>query len=205
MLKTVHCSFDDRRVSDDINEFVDELESRVDHFLEGKPFAQNGFVACNHRVIAQALQHIQDQGLAAGNLLLEWGSGYGGVASIASMLGFESYGIEINREVLRLSERLAGDFELNVEFIEGSFIPEGSDDLVDQAFLDNDGDLTLECYAEDAYGDLGLSIDDFDVIFVFPWPNEAKLLGDIFDRFGASGSLLLTYNDFSGLDRKSVV
>lgn len=202
MLNSLDFSYQSEILPDEIIGFVDELNARVDSFIEGKPFAKDGFVACDHTVIAQALSVIQQKELATGSLFCEWGSGFGGVASIASMLGYESYGIEINQEVLSHSIDLANDFDLSVEFVEGSFIPQGSDDLVDQAYMDNEGDLTLECHSDDAYSDMGMGIDDFDIIFVFPWPNEAPLLASIFDRFAASGALLLTYNDFSGLSVK---
>ena len=199
MLKTVDLSFSHLELTDEIEKFVDDLERRVDQFIEGKPFAKDGFVACDHRAIARSLLAIQEKDLATGNLFCEWGSGFGGVASVASLLGFESYGIEINSEVFDHSVALAGDHELEVEFVEGSFIPVGSDDLVDQAYMDNEGDLTLECHFDDAYQDLGLDVSDFDLIFVFPWPNEAPLLSRIFDRFAATGAMLMTFNDFSGL------
>ena len=202
MLKTINLSFDDVELPRDIFDFVAELDARVDRFIDGKPFAQDGFVACDHLAIARALIAIGDQELSTGSAFCEWGSGFGGVASVASMLEYEAYGIEINREVLDYSIALAKDFELEVDFIEGSFIPVGSDDLVDVAYMENDGDLTLECHFDDAYPELGLEVGDFDIIFVFPWPNEAPLLARIFDRFASDGALLLTYNDFSGLDIK---
>ena len=200
MLQSVDVSFENAQLPPDVTRFVKELEERLALFLEGKPFAQDGFVACDHRAVAKALIGVQQTQLASGNSFCEWGSGFGGVASVASLLGFESYGIEINLEILRHSVRLAEDFELSVEFVEGSFIPVGSDDLVDSAFIDNDGDLTLECHFDDAYQAMGLEVSDFDVIFVFPWPTEAALLANIFDRFASSGALLLIYNDFSGLN-----
>ncbi len=37
-------------------------------------------------------------------------------------------------------------------------------------------------------------IDDFDVIFAFPWPAEEEMYCDLFARFAASGALLVTYS-----------
>ena len=156
-------------------------------------------MACDHTAIAKALIAIREMEFCPGNVFCEWGSGFGGVASVASLLGFESYGIEINREVFDHSIELASDHGLDVEFIQGSFIPIGSDDLIDEAYLENDGDLTLEPHYDDAYQEIGKDVADFDLIFVFPWPNEAPLLAKIFQRFAADGALLMTFNDFSGL------
>ncbi|MEE2642875.1 MAG: hypothetical protein VX768_19765 [Planctomycetota bacterium] len=199
MLKTIPPDFENVELPDSVQGYLAELDRRVADFVEGKPFAKDGFVACNHEVIAQALLSIENLGLAPGNVFCEWGSGFGGVASVASLLGFESYGIEINREVLDHSIDLAEAHELDVDFIEGSFIPIGSDDLIDEAFMATDGDLTLEQHFDDAYEELGLDVSDFDIIFVFPWPNEAPLLCNIFDRFASSGALLMIFNDASGL------
>lgn len=199
MLKTLELPTDTTFLSDEIEQFIEDLDRRVDEFIDGKPFAQDGFVACNHREIAKALLEVQQKELSTGNLFCEWGSGFGGVASIASLIGFESYGIEINPEVFRHSVSLAEDYDVDVDFVEGSFIPLGSDDLVDKAFMDNEGDLTLECHFDDAYAEIGLEVADFDLIFVFPWPNEAPLLSSIFDRFASTGAMLMTFNDFSGL------
>lgn len=199
MLETVPLQSKRVDLPSEITNFISDLNQRVDRFLVGKMFAQDGFVACDHAAVANALVEIHSRGLAAGNRFCEWGSGFGGVASIASMLGFESYGIEINHEVLDQSRQLAADHGLNVEFVQGSFIPIGADDLIDEAFMENDGDLTLECHSDDAYGDLQMDIADFDVVFIFPWPNESALVARLFDRFAASGALLLTYNDTSGL------
>jgi hypothetical protein len=199
MLKTVPLSFDHIELPSDVVDFLDDLNRRVEAFIKDKPFAKDGFVACDHSEIAKALIAIQDLGICPGNVFCEWGSGFGGVASVASLLGFESYGIEINREVFEHSVELASDYGLDVELIEGSFIPIGSDDLIDEAYLENDGDLTLESHYDDAYQEIGKEVADFDVTFVFPWPNEAPLLANIFQRFGADGALLMTFNDFSGL------
>lgn len=200
VLKEVTLYFNESmRLPPEVAEFVTDMNQRIDHFLEGKPFAEKGFVACDHELIARALISIRDQQLLSGNEMCEWGSGFGGVASVASFLGFEACGIEINTEVLQHSIDLANEYDLDVDFVEGSFLPEGSDDLVDQAYRENDGDITLETHFDDAYRDLAKDISDFDLIFVFPWPNDAPLLSRIFDRYASFGSILLTYNDFSGL------
>ncbi|MDB4756852.1 hypothetical protein OAG56_05715 [Mariniblastus sp.] len=204
-LTEVQVSFEEVTLPSEVEDFIVDADKRVAKFLVGKPFAEKGYVACNHRTIAKALIAIQRQGLSAGATFCEWGSGFGGVASIAAMLGFESYGIEINPELLQGSIELADDYGIEVEFVDGSFIPDGADDLVDQAYMENEGDVTLETHFAEAYQDLELEVSDFDIIFVFPWPNDAPLIANLFDRYASSGGLLLTFNDFSGLkiDRKS--
>ena len=93
------------------------------------------------------------------------------------------------------SLELAEDFGISVEFVNGSFISQGADDLVDRAFADCDGGLSLDPHADRAYEELGLEVRDFDVVFAFPWPNEEELTAELFERFAARGALLLTYCD----------
>jgi hypothetical protein len=38
-----------------------------------------------------------------------------------------------------------------------------------------------------------LAPDDFDIIFAYPWPDEAQVVDDLFDRYAAAGAVLLTY------------
>jgi hypothetical protein len=54
--------------------------------------------------------------------------------------------------------------------------------------------LSLRPDSDTTYEDLGLDVDDFDLIFAFPWPNDEELTEQLFDRFAANGALLLTYH-----------
>ena len=51
----------------------------------------------------------------------------------------------------------------------------------------------------DAYEQMEMDIDDFDVIFAYPWPGEQWVMARLFDRFAAVGALLVTYNDVEGI------
>ena len=179
----------------EVANFIREADSRGSHFDRTLPSHVRGFVPCDLVTLYQALRSIAAANLACGNLFCEWGSGMGGVASLAAMMGFDAYGIEIDQYLCRAAQELADDFSIPAEFINGSFIPPGADKLVDQAFLENDGELSLDTRTDDAYFDLGLDLHDFDIVFVFPWPNDEQLMLDLFEQFAADGALLLTYNE----------
>ena len=189
----------------DVSDFMREADFRGSQFDRTLPSHVRGFVPCDLVTLYQALRSIAASNLACGDLFCEWGSGMGGVASLAAMTGFEAYGIEIDQYLCRASQELADDFSIPAEFINGSFIPAGADKLVDRAFLENDGELSLDTRTDDAYFDLGLDVHDFDVVFVFPWPNDEQLMLDLFEHFAADGALLLTYNELDSvrLRRKS--
>ena len=77
-------------------------------------------------------------------------------------------------------------------------MPEGVDDLIDSAFAENDGSISMVTEAVDTYSELGLEIDEFDIVFCFPWPTDENLTAEIFDRCASTGALLLTYDEMNG-------
>ena len=50
----------------------------------------------------------------------------------------------------------------------------------------------------DSYAELGVEIDEFDIVFCFPWPTDETLTAEIFDRCAATGAVLLTYGEMNG-------
>jgi hypothetical protein len=46
---------------------------------------------------------------------------------------------------------------------------------------------------------LGLAVEDFDLIFAYPWPDEEGLTAALFERYAREGALLLTYHEVGGL------
>ena len=114
-------------------------------------------------------------------------------------------GIEIEPELVDLAEALAEDHDIDVEFVRGSFIPPGADEVVDAHADDLAREVTwLRSDGDDAYDDLGLEPDDFDLVFAYPWPGEEAVVFDLFAQYAAVGALLLTHHGEEGfrLQRK---
>jgi hypothetical protein len=172
-----------------------EADRRGSEFGSRLSSTYRGFVPSDYVYMYHALRAVSHASLACGNAFCEWGSGLGVVASLAALVGFDAYGIEIDPDLFDASLELAEDFDVPVELLLGSFIPPGADDLIDRAFADCDGGLSLDPHADHTYDELGLEIRDFDVIFAFPWPNDEELTAQLFERFAARGALLLTYSD----------
>ena len=184
----------------DVLDFLCEADSRVGQFVRNIPIGASGFVPSNFATVYRALRAIAEANLAPGNSFCEWGSGFGVAASLATMLGFDACGIEIERVLVDASRKLADDFGLPVEFVHGSFIPPGDEAHADEAYAaDNDGYFWLVTDADNAYHDLGLGPDDFDVVFAYPWPNEERLVEALFENHAAEGALLLTYNQYGSV------
>lgn len=172
----------------DVRTFLREAARRIDRLHARNPLPS--FVPCDFVRAYATLHSLTEMELASGNLFCEWGSGFGVVACLAALLGFDAVGIEIEAELVDAAQQLADDFELPVRFVCGSFIPPGGAALARSA-----GPfewLTLEeCTTED---ELGLGPADFDVIFAYPWPDEEGLVEKLFDRYAAAGAVLLTYH-----------
>jgi hypothetical protein len=79
-------------------------------------------VASDYSRVYEILHAVAASRLAPGNLFCEWGSGFGVVACLAAMLGFDACGIEIEAELVHHARRLADDFGLPVHFFHGSFL-----------------------------------------------------------------------------------
>ena len=117
---------------------------------------------------------------------------------MASLVGFDACGIEIDEGLARAGQSIADDLDIPVRLIQGSFLPPESDKLVDEAFSYSDDGLSMFIEADDAYSQLEQDVDDFDVIFAFPWPSDEPLVASLFARFASTGALLLTYDQSNG-------
>ncbi len=182
------------RLPADVAKFIKDATQRIDDFTENtrrQPIP--AFVPSDFEAAYWVLAAIQEQALSVGTLFCEWGSGFGVVTSLAALLEYEAYGIEIEQSLVTEAERLAADFDISAEFVQGSFIPPDADDIAltpgDVAWLATEG--------ADAYEALQIDLDDFDIIYAYPWPDEDDILGEVFESFAAEGALLVTYN---GLD-----
>jgi len=187
-------------VPDDIVVFLREADLRVSQFLRNNSLRAAGFVPSDFKTVYHALRAITDANLAPGISLCEWGSGFGVVASLAAMLEFKSYGIEIEKDLVDASRRLAGDFGLPVVFVQGSFIPSSAKSCAEEAYADNNAEYSwLVTDADDAYDELGLDPADFDVVFAYPWPGEEFLIMSLFEKYAAEDALLLMYDQFNSV------
>ncbi len=176
--------------------FIADAQSRIDGFIDAhlaEPV--NSFVPSDFALVYGALRHVADGGLAPGSRFCEWGSGAGVVACLAAMAGFSACGIEFELELVELAERLAHDHGVDVRFHHGNLVPTDGQEIAEQV-----GEFEwLAAGGPDAYDQMGLDVDDFDVIFAYPWPGERRVIEQIFDRFAANGALLMTYNGIEGV------
>ena len=174
-----------------VEALLHESDKRIDRFINERLDAPlPGFVPSDFVEVYSALKALRTSYLTTGDMFCEWGSGFGVAASLAAMLQFNAYGIEIQEDLVRAARSLAEDFELSVQFFQGSFIPPDGEAITDTA----EEFSWLEQGGRCAHEDMGLDPDDFDVIFAYPWPGEAHVIKALFEEYAAVGALLLTYN-----------
>ena len=105
-------------------------------------------------------------------------------------LDYEAYGIEVEGELVDSARLLADDFDLEAEFVHGSFVPRGAEDRVHKAgtysWFTTEGDY--------AYDEMGLDPDDFDVVYAYSWPDEEAIVADLFDRYAGAGAILVSHH-----------
>jgi len=163
-------------------EIWDELENRGDFF---------NFVAADYEAVYHALVGLQGQV----ETVLEWGSGLGVISIMAARLGFDAYGIEIEPELIDLSSGLAEKYGGDVRFAAGSYVP--NDYRLNPELIDGDFRTSLD--DRDAYDALDMELRDFDLVYMFPWPNELALHQDIMRQCGGRDGLFLTFDAREGL------
>ena len=189
----VRLPVDQPAVPGDVRAFLREAGRRMDRlqFDEHVP----AFVASDFQSAYATLRALAEANLAPGDLFCEWGSGLGVVACLAAMLGFDARGIEIEPSLVEAAVQLAADFDLPVEFIQGSFIPPGGG----RSLGGSDPFAWLTTAEGRAHEELTIEPEEFAVVFVYPWPDEERAIADLFDHCAGTGALLVSYHGGEGL------
>lgn len=162
------------------------IELYWDHFSK-QPLPQ--YVECDFDLVALALVEVVDRDLADGRLFVEWGCGFAVVTGIAALLGLDAVGIEAEEMLCVEGRKLMAKHGIEAEVWQGNFLPRGARRLAD----DTDPLVSLTHSLPPAYELNQMGLDDFAVVFAYPWPGEEHFLRLVFDRYARQGSLLLMY------------
>lgn len=155
-----------------------------------------GYVSADYIEVYQALVGLQGRV----ETVLEWGSGLGVVAIMASRLGFQSYGIEVEPVLVEQAETLSNSYRSEAQFATGSFIP---DDYQWGAELPGNPSRT-ETDSRAAYDELDMQLEDFDLVYAYPWPDEHGLYLDILRQHCTKETLFLCYDAREGVSLTSI-
>jgi hypothetical protein len=177
----------------DVRRFLRAATRRAERFQFD--FRVPAFVISDFGLAYAALRQLEASKLAFGDRFCEWGSGLGVVACLAALAGFHAWGFEAEVRLVRGARQLAADFDLPAEFTYGSFIPAGArrELLAAREFA------WLSTSGRCGHKALGIDLNEFDVIYAYPWPDEEALLEQLFEEHARPGGLLMTYHGDRGL------
>jgi hypothetical protein len=145
------------------------------------------FVAADYERVLQALLARRAPRLR----FLEWGSATGVVTIMADLLGFEAYGIELDSRLVETARDLAARYDSRARFAVGSFLPTG------YRWKPKTGDARLGTIGQgpSGYAELGHALDDFELVYAYPWKGEEPMMLDLMRSYGHSGAYLLLHGD----------
>lgn len=175
-----------------VRALLEDAEQVQDRYEKQQAGRFHRLITSDYESVFAALQELPVEGTQ----FLEWGSGLGAIAMMASLLGYEAHGIEINPQFVQLSYQLAERHAIPVEFACGTFFPDGfgeDPELLDEQLMHNSE-------GADAYRELGMDLSDFDLTYAFPWPGEEELFLDLFHRGAARGARMLINYGSDGFD-----
>ena len=170
--------------------FADNDDHQAPRFVPSVP----------ERVFA-VLEEVTTRNLPPNRVFCEWGSGFGTATCLASLLGYEAYGLEIEEELVRLSRAIARRLGMPVEILCTSLFPEGY-----EAYSGVDGlelvtpESRSDRNANDEdrgllrYDGMEIAIADIGVFFAYPWPEEHELMQQLFDAVAREGAMLVVYH-----------
>jgi len=147
------------------------------------------YVACDFRDVWRAMSQLTESKLARGNTFCEWGCGFGIVTGLASQLGWEAVGIEAEAFLVEQAKRFLQRNQLAGEVLHGNFLPPGSERLA----RSQSDHASLFHQVENAYEKHDLQLDDYALIFAYPWPGEHHFLQEVFRCYGGEDSLMLMF------------
>ena len=157
-----------------------DLWDRFDIEVRQKSF--HPFVAADYEVVLEALLPLRAPGLK----FLEWGSATGVITIMADLLGFEAYGIELDGHLAGQARDLARRSGSRARFAAGSFLPSGY-----RWHRHRDERLGTIGYGASGYLDLGIPLDDFDIVFGYPWSGEEPMMLDLMNKYGRADARFL--------------
>jgi len=171
-----------------VHALIDEGAEIYDRFdREVRDQNWHPFVPGDYGGILQTLLEFRAPGLK----FLEWGSATGVVVIMADLLGFDACGIELDAGLVAIARTLAERYESRARFVAGSFLPTG------YRWRPTTGDGRLGTIGQgvSAYAELGRGLDDFDLVYAYPWSGEEPMMLDLMRAYGNSKAHLLLHGD----------
>ena len=146
------------------------------------------FVPVEYDDVLQKLLELRRPGVK----FLEWGSATGVITIMADLLGYDASGIELDASLVEVARELARKYESNARFAAGSFLPAG----YEWTAADGDRRLGTIGYGPSGYLELGRPLEDFDIVYAYPWDGEEAVFRDVMQKYGRADATLLMPQTF---------
>jgi hypothetical protein len=173
-----------------VQPWLADCRARIELYWDSfrsKPLPQ--YVESDFDSVASAIDNCLKYSMVDGNLFCEWGAGFGVITGIAALLGMDAVGIEAESFLCEQAEKLFQKHGIDAEIWQGNFLPRGARDLA----IDEDPLVSLTHSIPPAYDSQDVKIDDFAMIFAYPWPGEEHFLRLVFDRFARRGAIMVMH------------
>ncbi len=176
-------------VPTDVEKRLDRARRRIQAFQDrwDRPQMEQ-FVAADYVHVYQTLRWLNENQFTIGKRFLEWGCGFAIVSAIADSLGWDAIGIEAENDLLTEGRKTIVEWDSAAELIHGNFLPPGAEALADDPMLPSLGH-PVSC----GYRQLGMDLDDFAIVYAYPWPGEDKFHEAVFDCYAARGAMLVLF------------
>ena len=169
-MEQIDLAFEQYRLPDKINRLIQDCKKTGDEINSRDAGAIDQFEPADGRICWNLLNSVKQQVFTDHNAIFcEWGSGLGLVTLIASTIGLDATGIEIEGELVDLACEFSIQHAIPASFIHASIYPE-----------DNAGPVF-------DYGNV-------DLFFAYPWPGEITKMMNLFNRVAAGGAVLVCYH-----------
>jgi hypothetical protein len=194
-------SNNDAVVRDRIDALIEEgmtLFSEFDRSVREKSF--HPFVAADYNVVLETLLHLRETRRGSAPTFIELGSGHGVITIMADLLGFDAAGIELDGSLVSIARELAKRYESKARFAVGSFLPSG------YRWKAENGDNRMGTLGSgpSAYLELGRALDDFEIVYAYPWEGEAPIIRDLARRYANPRAKLILMDAVVGVEVVSV-
>ncbi len=182
-------SVDEAEIPPEVAARIRDAKSRIEAFQDrwDRPQIEQ-FVAADYGLLFQSLEWVIRCQPTIGRRFLEWGCGFAVISAVAAYLGLDAIGIESERVLLDEGRKTVEQWDVPVELIHGNFLPPGAESLAEDPTLPSLGH-DVEC----GYDKIGLDLDDFAIVYAYPWPGEDDFHEAVFERYASRGALLMLF------------
>ena len=198
-LEEIPLQLDDKALPPRVAALITDADRRLDALFESNRNRRvPRFLPSDPILLYRVLRSLTEQNLPLGHPFCEWGSGFGLGACLASLLGYRSYGLEIEEDLVSLARELANDHAITVENLCTSYFPEGFGSYPAHGGAELMTPEPVSHWGESSplvppYEGMDCEVDEIDVFYVYPWPGEQELMHSLFETVASGGAILIAY------------